>query len=166
MHEHLVRKGLRTSTGLVVETGSARDVHHFALLAGYGAEAIHPYLALETLATLPDREFTSGLAEVVKYGVIWDAELFRNLERHAQQLAERDADLLETIIARCCEIKADVVGRDEREGGLRAILILWVLFAGAAAGAGWRTGKATRTVVPRPGSLSTSIRPRWASTIL
>jgi glutamate synthase (NADPH/NADH) large chain len=52
VHEHLVEKGLRTSTGLVVETGSAREVHHFALLAGYGAEAIHPYLALETLAGL------------------------------------------------------------------------------------------------------------------
>src|SRR5690349_3889056 len=52
VHEHLVKKGLRTSTGLVVETGSAREVHHFALLAGYGAEAIHPYLALETLADL------------------------------------------------------------------------------------------------------------------
>jgi glutamate synthase domain-containing protein 2/glutamate synthase domain-containing protein 1/glutamate synthase domain-containing protein 3 len=54
VHEHLVKQGLRTSTGLVVETGSAREVHHFALLAGYGAEAIHPYLALETLAALPD----------------------------------------------------------------------------------------------------------------
>jgi glutamate synthase (NADPH/NADH) large chain len=52
VHEHLVRKGLRTSVGLVVETGSVREVHHFALLAGYGAEAIHPYLALETLAEL------------------------------------------------------------------------------------------------------------------
>ncbi len=52
VHEHLVQKGMRTRTGLVVETGAAREVHHFALLAGYGAEAIHPYLALETLATL------------------------------------------------------------------------------------------------------------------
>jgi len=52
VHEHLVRQGLRTSVGLVVETGSAREVHHFALLAGYGAEAVHPYLALETLAEL------------------------------------------------------------------------------------------------------------------
>ncbi|RIK94692.1 MAG: glutamate synthase subunit alpha [Burkholderiales bacterium] len=50
IHLHLVDRGLRTRTGLVVETGSAREVHHFALLAGYGAEAIHPYLALETLA--------------------------------------------------------------------------------------------------------------------
>ncbi len=52
VHEHLVKQGLRTSAGLVVETGTAREVHHFALLAGYGAEAIHPYLALETLAQL------------------------------------------------------------------------------------------------------------------
>ena len=52
IHHHLVQKGLRTTTGLVVETGSAREVHHFALLAGYGAEAIHPYLAMETLAAM------------------------------------------------------------------------------------------------------------------
>src|SRR5450755_1960213 len=52
VHQHLVRNGLRTSTGLVVETGSAREVHQFALLAGYGAEAVHPYLALESLAQL------------------------------------------------------------------------------------------------------------------
>jgi len=49
-HHHLIRKGLRTSVGLVVETGEAREVHHFACLAGYGAEAINPYLAFETLA--------------------------------------------------------------------------------------------------------------------
>jgi len=52
IHQHLVREGLRTNTGLVVETGTAREVHHFAVLAGYGAEAVHPYLAMETLASL------------------------------------------------------------------------------------------------------------------
>ena len=52
VHQHLVSKGLRASTGLVVETGSARETHHFALLAGYGAEAVHPYLAMETLAEM------------------------------------------------------------------------------------------------------------------
>jgi glutamate synthase (NADPH/NADH) large chain len=52
IHQHLVGKGLRTSAGLVVETGSAREVHHFAMLGGYGAEAVHPYLALETLLAL------------------------------------------------------------------------------------------------------------------
>jgi glutamate synthase (NADPH/NADH) large chain len=55
VHHHLIRKGLRTSVGLVVETGEAREIHHFAALAGYGAEAINPYLAFETLvAMLPD----------------------------------------------------------------------------------------------------------------
>ncbi len=49
IHNYLVKEGLRTSAGLVVETGDAREVHHFAVLAGYGAEAVHPYLALETL---------------------------------------------------------------------------------------------------------------------
>ncbi len=52
VHHHLVREGLRTTAGLVVETGSAREVHHFAVLAGYGAEAVHPYLALETLGEI------------------------------------------------------------------------------------------------------------------
>ena len=54
IHQHLVNKGLRTSTGLVVETGSAREVHHFALLGGYGAEAVHPYLAFETLIEIAE----------------------------------------------------------------------------------------------------------------
>ena len=56
VHQHLIRAGLRTNTGLVVETGSAREVHHFALLGGYGAEAIHPYLALESLGKMSDPE--------------------------------------------------------------------------------------------------------------
>ena len=52
IHQHLVIAGLRTTAGLVVETGTAREVHHFAVLAGYGAEAVHPYLAMETLASI------------------------------------------------------------------------------------------------------------------
>ena len=52
IHQHLVREGLRTTAGLVVETGSAREVHHFGVLAGYGAEAVHPYLAIETLTSM------------------------------------------------------------------------------------------------------------------
>ena len=54
VHHHLIRKGLRTSVGLVVETGEAREVHHFCCLAGYGAEAINPYLAFETLIAMKD----------------------------------------------------------------------------------------------------------------
>ena len=60
IHQHLVEKGLRTSAGLVVETGSAREVHHFALLGGYGAEAVHPYLAMETLIDLAERNLLGG----------------------------------------------------------------------------------------------------------
>ncbi|TAM88257.1 MAG: glutamate synthase subunit alpha, partial [Candidimonas sp.] len=64
IHLHLIRGGLRTETGLVVETGSAREVHHFALLGGYGAEAIHPYLALESLATLENPD--DAIAHYIK----------------------------------------------------------------------------------------------------
>jgi glutamate synthase (NADPH) large chain len=60
IHQHLVGKGLRTSVGIVVETGSAREVHHFALLGAYGAEAVHPYLALETLLAM-NALFPSGV---------------------------------------------------------------------------------------------------------
>src|SRR6185369_7700293 len=61
IHQHLVGRGLRTSTGLVVETGSAREVHHFALLGGYGAEAVHPYLAFETIIDLADKGLLPGV---------------------------------------------------------------------------------------------------------
>jgi glutamate synthase (NADPH/NADH) large chain len=67
IHQHLVAKGLRTSTGLVVETGSAREVHHFALLGGYGAEAVHPYLALETLLALSGSEPSAGSKAIKNY---------------------------------------------------------------------------------------------------
>ncbi len=66
IHQHLVGKGLRTSAGLVVETGSAREVHHFALLAGYGAEAVHPYLALETLLGIPGVDPGKAIQNYVK----------------------------------------------------------------------------------------------------
>ena len=77
---------------------------------------------LATLKTLPEREYVSGLAEVVKYGIICDAVFFAQLERNLPRLLQRDAAALATVVARCCEIKADVVGQDETEGGLRAIL--------------------------------------------
>jgi glutamate synthase (NADPH/NADH) large chain len=56
VHHHLIRQGLRMQAGLVVETGEAREVHHFCVLAGYGAEAVNPWLAFETIATLDDAE--------------------------------------------------------------------------------------------------------------
>lgn len=80
------------------------------------------FCALETLRTLPEREFRAGLAEVIKYGIIYDAPLFRRLERQLSKVARRDPGELAAIIARCCEIKAEVVSQDETETGLRAIL--------------------------------------------
>ncbi|MEI9864606.1 MAG: 3-dehydroquinate synthase [Limisphaerales bacterium] len=77
---------------------------------------------LDVLKTLPKREYISGLAEVVKYGVIYDTILFAQLERNLPKLLQRDVATLAAVIARCCEIKADVVGQDETETGLRAIL--------------------------------------------
>jgi 3-dehydroquinate synthase len=72
--------------------------------------------------TLPHREYRSGLYEVVKYGIIADAELFAYLERHMLALLRRDAKSLAWVITRCIHIKAHVVARDERESGLRHIL--------------------------------------------
>ena len=77
---------------------------------------------LNTLKTLPDREFRAGLAEVIKYGIIYDAKLFAQLERDLPRILKRDQTILTPVIARCCEIKAEVVGKDETESGLRAIL--------------------------------------------
>ena len=76
----------------------------------------------DLLKTLPERQFRSGTAEVIKYGVIADPELFAYLEQNMEKLLRKDHDALDYLIPRCVEIKADVVGRDERESGLREIL--------------------------------------------
>ncbi|MCC5667730.1 3-dehydroquinate synthase [Nostoc sp. CHAB 5784] len=78
----------------------------------------------DVLKTLPMREFRAGMAEVIKYGVIWDAELFAQLEasKRLDQLRYVKPDLIHTILVRSCQAKADVVSKDEKEGGLRAIL--------------------------------------------
>jgi 3-dehydroquinate synthase len=75
-----------------------------------------------TLATLPPREFSAGLAEVIKYGAVLDLKFFEWLEQNIERLMARDAQALAHAIARSCQIKADVVRQDEREAGLRAIL--------------------------------------------
>ncbi len=75
-----------------------------------------------TLRTLPEREFRSGLAEVVKHGMITDAELFRILEESADPILARDPDTLQEMVSRSCAIKARVVEADEQEAGLRAML--------------------------------------------
>lgn len=78
----------------------------------------------DVLKTLPEREFAAGLAEVIKYGLIADADFFAWLEANIDALNNRDPQALIYAIRRSCEIKADVVGQDELEGGIRAILNL------------------------------------------
>jgi 3-dehydroquinate synthase len=99
------------------------------------------------LETLPEREYLSGLAEVVKYGVILDAEFFTFLEANATAVRTRNSAVLVPVIAQCCRLKADVVERDEREEtGLRAVLNYGHTFAHAfeAVGGygGWLHGEA------------------------
>ncbi|MEX0611121.1 MAG: 3-dehydroquinate synthase [Pirellulales bacterium] len=78
---------------------------------------------VDVLGTLPEREYRAGLAEVVKYGVIQDAEFFAYLEANVDPINARDAGVLSHIVQRCCRLKADVVEQDEREEtGLRSIL--------------------------------------------
>lgn len=77
---------------------------------------------LDTLQTLEQRHWQNGLAEVVKYGVIYDAEFFRYLQQHTAAILQRDLQAAAEIIANCCRLKAEVVALDEREGGVRAKL--------------------------------------------
>jgi 3-dehydroquinate synthase len=86
----------------------------------------------QTLETLPEREYLSGLAEVVKYGVALDAEFFARLQRDAAALLAKQHDVLRNVIARCCQLKADVVEADEREEtGRRSVLNYGHTFAHA-----------------------------------
>ncbi len=77
---------------------------------------------LDTLQSLPEKEFKAGLAEIIKHGVIEDADLFAYLESHADAIAAQQTDCLEHIIATSCEIKARVVEKDERESRYRMVL--------------------------------------------
>jgi len=77
---------------------------------------------LSVIKTLPTEELLSGIAEVIKYGVIWDAQFFEYLEGNRQKIIDLDLEALGYIIRRSCEIKAEVVSKDERESGLRTIL--------------------------------------------
>jgi 3-dehydroquinate synthase len=80
------------------------------------------WIDVETLKSLPKRELLAGLAEVIKYGVIHDSKLFTFLESNREKILNLDNEAIMHIIKRSCEIKADIVSKDEREGGLRAVL--------------------------------------------
>ncbi len=87
--------------------------------------------SVDALETLPDRELSAGLAEVVKYGFIYDEAFLCWLEENMADLVARDSAKLSQAIYRSCEIKAEVVAQDEREGGIRAILNLGHTFGHA-----------------------------------
>src|SRR4030042_1204376 len=80
------------------------------------------WIDIETLKTLPGKELLAGLAEVIKYGVIWDKELFDFLDDKRDKILNLDRKAVMHIIKRSCEIKAEVVSKDEKEAGLRSIL--------------------------------------------
>jgi|WetSurMetagenome_2_1015567.scaffolds.fasta_scaffold00076_46 3-dehydroquinate synthase len=80
------------------------------------------WVDVKTLATLRARDFTSGIAEIIKYGVIYDADLFEYMVKKRDEIAGHDAVALTHIIKRSCAIKSEIVSHDERESGLRAIL--------------------------------------------
>jgi len=82
----------------------------------------HVVIDTECLKTLPAREFAAGMAEVIKYGIIWDAEFFSWLETNMSRLQALEPAALAYAIRRCCEIKADVVTQDETDHGGRALI--------------------------------------------
>ncbi|MFP4296112.1 MAG: 3-dehydroquinate synthase [Halothiobacillaceae bacterium] len=100
----------------------------------------------DTLYTLPDRELSAGLAEVIKYGLLWDREFLDWIDINLERLLNRDAAALTEAIRRSCAIKAEIVRQDERESGLRALLNLGHTFGHAIeAGLGygqWLHGEA------------------------
>ena len=91
-------------------------------LVGAFHQPIGVFADTDVLATLPPREFAAGMAEVIKYGVALGADFFGWLEQNAAAIQAREPAALERMVTRCCELKADVVSKDEHEGGLRAVL--------------------------------------------
>jgi 3-dehydroquinate synthase len=101
-------------------------------LIGAFHQPVGVWISIASLATLPEREYRSGLAEVVKYGVILDADFFAYLEKNQAAILKRDLQVIEHIVAVSCRLKAGVVAGDEREEtGLRAILNYGHTFAHA-----------------------------------
>ena len=105
--------------------GGKTGINHPAAKNMLGAfhQPVGVLIDTAVLETLPAREFSAGLAEVVKYGVILDADFFTFLEQRAESINRRDPNILRQVVARCCRLKADVVEKDEFERtGLRAVL--------------------------------------------
>lgn len=86
---------------------------------------------IECLKTLPDREFSAGMAEVIKYGIIYDQDFFTWLEQNVSAIKSLEANVITYMLMRCCSIKAEVVALDEKESGIRALLNLGHTFGHA-----------------------------------
>ncbi len=86
---------------------------------------------VDTLSSLPEREYSAGMAEIIKYGLMWDQGFFSWLEQHIDKLIRKDPATLIHTIKRCCEIKAQIVAEDEQEKGIRALLNLGHTFGHA-----------------------------------
>ncbi|MGL4855035.1 MAG: 3-dehydroquinate synthase [Lentisphaeria bacterium] len=91
-------------------------------LVGAFWQPLEVIIDIKTLSTLPMREIRCGLAEIIKYGMIYDSSLLGYIEVNVKKLMNLDYEVYEKVIKRCCEIKADIVGQDEKEQGIRAIL--------------------------------------------
>ncbi|WP_299080003.1 3-dehydroquinate synthase [uncultured Paraglaciecola sp.] len=119
-----------------------------------------------SLASLPKREFAAGMAEVIKYGVIYDCDFFRWLEENLQAIKQQDLTALQYMISRCCEIKAEIVAIDERESGLRAILNLGHTFGHAIEAeqgyGNWLHGEAVATGIVLASAVAT--KKNWLET--
>jgi 3-dehydroquinate synthase len=89
------------------------------------------FIDTNSLSTLPEREFCAGMAEVIKYGIMYDGDFFTWIENQSTNIKNRDADALRYVIATCCAIKAEVVNLDEKEHGVRALLNLGHTFGHA-----------------------------------
>ena len=99
--------------------------------AKLSALSLKPSSLSQPLMTLNERDYRSGLAEIVKYGIIYDAEFFCWLEKHTDKLSQRDEQTLQYAIQKSCQIKAEIVAQDERESGIRAWLNLGHTFGHA-----------------------------------
>lgn len=98
---------------------------------GAFAQPDHVYIDMDFLKTLSDEEYKNGLAEVIKYGAVFDKDFLTFLSANREKILARDSEMLEIIVTRCCELKADVVRRDEKETGERALLNFGHTFAHA-----------------------------------
>lgn len=124
------------------------------------------FIDTQTLKSLPEREFSAGMAEVIKYGIIYDEQFFQWLEENVQPLLGQKDEAMRYAIQRCCEIKAEIVAQDEQESGIRALLNLGHTFGHAIEAeqgyGNWLHGEAVSAGIVL--ASKTSERKNWLTT--